>query len=193
MRVNTIIGLVIFVALLWIITIADDVANLELARFGITPRDASSLIGIPLHVFIHGGIWHVLANTVPLLMMGGLIALRDSAGLLMVSIFIVLVGGSGLWLIGREASHVGASGLVFGYFGYLVARGFSERNCLSFIIALIVAALYGLPILFGIIPTGGITSWEGHLTGLLAGILCAWLFTSLSKPDNPNEQRRSPP
>ena len=183
MPINALVGLAIFVALLWIITIADMIANLDLARFGITPRDASSLAGIPLHVFIHGGIWHVLANTGPLLIMGGLIAFRGGSDLLATSAFIVLVGGSGLWLVGREASHIGASGLVFGYFGYLVARGFYDRSCLSFAIAAIVAAVYGLTIIFGIIPTGGLTSWEGHLTGLLAGVLCAWLFSRLAKSE----------
>ena len=189
MRVKTLTGLVAFVALLWIITIADMLLNLDLARFGITPRDTSSLIGIPLHVFIHLEGWHLLANTIPLLTLGGLIALRDSAGLLLVSIFIVLVGGSGLWLVGRDASHIGASGLVFGYFGYLVARGFYGRDCLSFIIAIIVAMFYGIPILIGIMPTRGLTSWEGHLTGLIAGILCAWLFTQLIESEDLDEQK----
>ena len=178
------IGLAVFVAALWIIAIADTIANLDLARFGITPRDASSLVGIPLHVFIHGGLWHVLSNTGPLLILGGLIGFRGGTDLLRASVFIVLVGGSGLWIVGREASHIGASGLVFGYFGYLVARGFYDRSCLSLIIAVIVAVVYGFSMIFGIIPTGGQTSWEGHLTGLLAGILCAWLFSRLAESDD---------
>ena len=183
MRVNTLIGLAVFVALLWIVTIADMIANLDLVRFGVTPRDASSLIGIPLHVFIHGGIWHVLSNTGPLLILGGLIGFRGGSDLLPASVFIVLVGGAGLWLIGREGSHIGASGLVFGYFGYLVAKGIYDRSCLSFVIAVIVAAVYGFNMIFGIIPTGGQTSWEGHLTGLFAGVLCAWLFSRFAESD----------
>ena len=193
MRLKASAGLVAFVALLWIITLVDTVANLDLARFGVTPRDTSSLVGIPLHVFIHDGIWHVLSNSLPILVLGGLIAFRGGSNLLAASIFIVLVGGGGLWLIGREASHIGASGLVFGYFGFLVALGFYDRSCLSIIIAAVVAALYGFTILFGIIPTGGQTSWEGHLTGLIAGVLAAWLFTRLSKSDDPDKRAESQP
>ena len=80
-----------------------------------------------------------------------------------------------MWLVGRSALHVGASGLVFGYFGYLVARGVYERSIWSVVIALAVILIFGWGILFGVLPNGGLVSWEGHLCGLIAGVLVARL------------------
>lgn len=184
MPVQAFIGLAVFVALLWLVALADWAANLELARFGVSPRDMSSLIGIPLHVFIHGGFWHVLSNTGPILVLGGLIAFTGGRNLLLVSVFVTLFAGAGVWLIGRDASHIGASGLAFGYFGYLLARGFYERSIVSIIVAIAVAVMYG-GLIFGILPTNPFVSWEGHLMGLIGGVICAWMFR---RRDRPNER-----
>ena len=88
------------------------------------------------------------------------------------TLFVVLLGGAGVWLAARGGSHIGASGLVFGYFGYLVARGWYDRRIVSILIAIVVMVVYG-GLLFGVLPTGGRVSWEGHLTGLIAGVLVA--------------------
>ena len=127
------------------------------------------LWGIPLAPFLHGGFGHALSNTVPLLMLGGLVAARGWQTLLGVTLFVVLLGGAGVWLVARGASHIGASGLVFGYFGYLVARGWYDRRIVSILIAVVVIVVYG-GLIFGVLPTDGRVSWEGHLTGLIAGV-----------------------
>ena len=96
---------------------------------------------------------------------------------LQTSTIIVLVGGALLWLFGRNAAHVGASVLIFGYFGYLVALGWYDRNIESFIVAVITILLYG-GLVWGILPSAGQVSWEGHLFGLIAGIIAARLTTN---------------
>ena len=161
-----------FVAVLWLVAIVNTISDLDLERFGILPRNVTSLRGIPLHVFLHGGFTHLISNTGPLLVLGGLTSLRGKRTLFSATLFITVAGGSGVWLLGRSAVHIGASGLAFGYFGYLVARGFYERSLVSILVAVVVVFFYwGL--IFGVLPAEGFVSWEGHLFGLIAGILLA--------------------
>ena len=89
-----------------------------------------------------------------------------------VSIFVILCGGAALWLFGRVSYHVGASGLIFGYFGYLVARGWYERSTWAILAALLTLFLYG-GLVWGVLPGRAFISWEGHLFGMLAGVLAA--------------------
>ena len=173
------VWLMIFVASLWVVEIADALTNLNLDQYGILPRNVTGLRGIPLSVFLHGDFSHLLSNTGPLIVLGGLISLRGAKRLLVASIFIALVGGSIVWLtagiVTSYGIHIGASGLVFGYFGYLAARGLYERSLSSILISVAVIAVYGT-IIFGIIPTNEFVSWEGHLFGLIAGVLYAGLI-----------------
>ena len=142
--------------------ILDRVFGLDLGRFGIVPRTADGLRGIPLHVFLHEGFGHVLSNTGPLLVLGILISLRGGQKLLGASVFVIAFGGFAVWLMGRSGVHIGASSLAFGYFGYLVGRGFYERSFTSMLIAVGVAVFYG-GMFFGILPSLGFVSWEGPL------------------------------
>ncbi len=161
-----------FVAVIWVLTAVNALAGHPLDDYGIVPRTMDGLWGIPLAPFLHAGFGHALSNTVPLLMLGGLVSARGWQVLLGVTLFVVLLGGAGVWLVARGGSHIGASGLVFGYFGYLVARGWYDRRIVSILIAVVVMVVYG-GLLFGVLPTGGRVSWEGHLTGLMAGVLVA--------------------
>ena len=172
------IWLLIFVASLWAVETVDFLTNLNLDQYGILPRDLTGLRGIPLAVFLHGDFPHLISNTLPLLVLGGLVSLRGAQRLLVSSVFIVLVGGILVWLVAGIVTgygiHIGASGLVFGYFGYLTARGLYERSFSSVLISIAVIAVYGT-IIFGIFPTDERVSWEGHFFGLLAGVLYAGL------------------
>ena len=167
--------LVGFVATIWVVEVVNIFTGHRLNAFGVLPRTVDGLRGIPLSPFLHGGLGHLISNTLPLLVLGGLTALRSRAGFIWVSLFIIVVGGAGVWVMGRNAVHIGASGLVFGYFGYLVARGWYDKRILSILIAVAVMAVFGWGILFGVLPTGGFVSWEGHLCGLAAGIVVARL------------------
>ena len=161
-------------AVMWVVEIINGFIGHGLSLWGILPRTTPGLIGIPLSPFLHGSFNHVLSNTIPFLVLGGLVGLRGGQKLVGISLFIIVAGGAGVWLLGRPAVHVGASGLVFGYFGYLVANGWFDRRPLSILAAIAVIVVYG-SLVFGVIPTTGFVSWEAHLFGLLAGVLAARL------------------
>ena len=163
-----------FLSVIWAVETLNGFMGHRLSTWGILPRAEIGLRGIPLSPFFHGSFNHVLSNTVPFLILGGLVALRGSQKLIGVSLFIIVVGGAGVWLIGRPAIHVGASGLVFGYFGYLVAAGWYDRKLGSILVAFAVIVLYG-GLVVGVLPTVGFVSWEAHLLGLVAGVLAARL------------------
>ena len=162
------------VAVIWAVELVNMLLGHRLNDYGLLPRTVEGLRGIPLSPLLHGGFSHALSNTAPLLILGGLAAVRGRGNFLLVTVFIILVGGAGVWVGGRAALHIGASGLVFGYFGYLVGRGWYERSILSIAVALAVIAVFGWGMLSGILPTAGVlVSWEGHLCGLIAGVLAA--------------------
>ncbi len=161
-----------FVAVIWVVEIVNASMGHQLNAWGIFPRSVHGLAGIPLAPFLHGSFGHVISNSIPFLVLGGLIAFRGRQVLLRVSFIVIGVGGSGVWLLGRSAVHIGASGLVFGYFGYLVARGWYERKLGSILLAIGVIILYG-GLILGVLPARGLVSWEAHLFGLIAGVLAA--------------------
>ena len=138
----------------------------------LVPRRIEGLPGILSTPLVHGSFTHLLANTVPLLILGGMVVARGVAYYFAVTLAIVVLGGLGLWVFGRNAAHIGASGLIFGYFGLLVARGYYERSLQSIAVAIVVVVVYG-GMIAGVLPRGDQVSWEAHLFGLLAGGLCA--------------------
>jgi membrane associated rhomboid family serine protease len=159
-------------ALMWVVEIVDLVAG-DLDSAGIQPRDVDGLPGIVLAPFLHGGFGHLIGNTIPFLVLGAGIALSGAARVGAVTAIVVLLGGLGTWLIGPEHSvHIGASGVVFGYATYLLARGLFSRNLLHLGGGVIVLALYGTTLLVGFVPTPGV-SWQGHLCGAIAGVVAA--------------------
>jgi membrane associated rhomboid family serine protease len=166
--------LVGFLTGLWVIELIDLlVLRRSLDRFGIRPRTDEGLLGILLAPFLHGGLPHLIANSVPLFLLGWLVLLRGVGTFLAVTAITVLLGGLGVWLFaGPNTIHIGASGLIFGYLGYLLLRGYFERSVGSILIALVVGALYG-GALWGVLPSRPGVSWEGHLFGFLAGIVAA--------------------
>ena len=133
-------------------------------------------MGIPLSPFLHGSFAHLILNTVPLVTLGSFVAFYGTRIFLTVSLWIILLSGAALWLFGRSAYHVGASSVLFGYFGYLVARGWYERSVTALLVAFLTLGLYG-GMVWGVLPTRYYVSWEGHLFGLLAGVLVARLAT----------------
>ena len=168
----SIILLLGFVAVIWAVEVMDGFTGNGLDQYGIVPRNVNGLVGIPLSPFLHGGLGHVFSNTLPMLVLGGFVALRGKSVLIRLTLFVTIIGGLGIWVIGRPGVHLGASILVFGFFGYLVARGWYDRSILSFVIAVVVLIFYG-GLIFGVLPLQDFVSWEGHLTGMLAGVMFA--------------------
>ncbi len=188
-RLGGILLLLIFVGAIWVIFLVNGLLfDGSLNRYGLSPMAlpyrwlsefelsvpylAGSIRGILLSPLLHGSFSHLLSNTFPLLVLGGFVALRGTRTLIGLTLFVVVLGGLLVWVVGRPAVHIGASGLVFGYFGYLVAQGWYERSFVSIVVAVAVLLLYG-GIIFGVLPQGGFISWEGHLFGLVAGVLAA--------------------
>ena len=160
------------VAVMWIVEMVNILLDYRLSEFGIVPRSIDGLRGIPLMPFLHANFNHLVVNTLPVALLGALVAIQGKGGFLKVTAFIMLVGGFALWVVGREGVHVGASGLIFGCVGYLIARAWYVRSIGAVLVAIVVIVLYG-GALFGVLPTTPGVSWEGHLTGLLAGGLAA--------------------
>ncbi|TDD79321.1 rhomboid family intramembrane serine protease [Actinomadura rubrisoli] len=162
-------------AAMWALELFDVYAdNGRLDQFGIQPRDVSDLPDIFTAPFMHAGLQHMAGNTVPFLVLGFLAAVRGIAKFLAASLIVIVVGGLGVWFT-SSANTLGSSILIFGFFGYLVGRGLFERRLLDIGIAVVVVAVYGT-MLFGVIPSDPAISWQGHLFGLLGGVLGAWFL-----------------
>lgn len=161
------------VGVFWVTEIFDQLLlGGRLDGLGIEPRDGSGLLGILFAPFLHAGFGHLLSNTVPFLVLGGLLAMRGRTLFFKVSLAVMLVGGLAVWLLGRSGLHVGASGVIFGYLGYHLAAGWFERSVQAIVVAVLVGAFYG-GLIFGVLPTGPGISWEGHLFGFVAGAISA--------------------
>lgn len=165
---------IILVAAIWAVEAVNLLLGHSLTSWGILPRRVSGLIGIPLAPFIHAGLWHTVSNTVPLLILGGLTLTGGKTRFWASTAGITLLSGILVWLFARGVLHVGASGLVFGYFGALLARAYFERGLVSIAVAGVTMIFYG-GILWGLLPLRSYISFEGHLFGLIAGIAVAWL------------------
>ena len=160
--------------LMWTLEIVDQtVAHGDLDQYGIEPRDADGLVGIVTAPFLHAGFGHLMGNTIPFLVLGATIALSGLARVVAATAIVALVGGLGTWLVAPSGTeHIGASGIVFGYATYLIARGIYSRSLLHLIVGVAVIALFGTTLLFGVVPQDGI-SWQGHLFGGIGGVVAA--------------------
>jgi len=172
----------VFVAVMWVIEFGNLVTRDAFEGLGIRPRTPDGIWGILFAPFVHANFAHLVANTVPFLVLGWMVALRGLREFLLVTFLVMLIGGGAVWLLGRPSSvHIGASGVVFGYLGFLLARGFFERSAQAIVLSLLALFLYG-GALWGILPSSGRISWEGHLFGFLAGIGAARLLRTPSYP-----------
>ncbi|MEV4004070.1 rhomboid family intramembrane serine protease [Actinomadura sp. NPDC049753] len=161
-------------AAMWVLEAFDYTTDGWLDRFGIQPRDVNDLPDIFTAPFMHAGFGHLTANTVPFLILGFVAAARGIARFLAASLIIIVVGGLGVWFL-SSANTLGSSILIFGFFGYLVGRGIFERRLPDIAIAVAVVAVYGT-MLLGVLPSDPTISWQGHLFGLLGGVLASWFL-----------------
>lgn len=173
-----------FIALIWAVEIVDLLFGGALDIYGIIPHSIIGLRGIIFAPFLHGGFAHLMANTIPLLTLGWLIMLRSTRDFFVVSAVTMLISGFGTWLFGAPNSlHIGASGLVFGYLGFLLLRGYFERSVVAISLSIVVGLVYGSAI-WGVLPLQYGISWQGHLFGFIGGVMAARLLA---------KQRRSLP
>ncbi len=184
-----------FVVLLYLIEIVDQLTGHALDRNGIRPLETDGLSGIIFAPLLHADWAHLVANTVPALVLGFLVTLTGMARFVWATAIIWIVGGLGTWLIGDiggcrlETNHIGASGLIFGWLAFLLVFGWLTRHIWWIVTGLVVLFVYG-GILWGAVPVldrcGGV-SWQGHLCGAAAGLLAAYW---LSRPERENRRRR---
>jgi membrane associated rhomboid family serine protease len=173
--------LVGIIAPLWVILGANAVFfGGQLVRFGIVPRTVAGLRGILFAPVLHLNMPHLFGNTVGLILLGGMVLLREESDFWIVTGIGAGLGGLGTWLFGRTTVHVGASGVLFAYLGYLLFTGFFERRIGSILLSLGAAFLWG-GFVWGILPGQPAISWESHLFGFLAGILAARLLSRHGK------------
>lgn len=170
------------IGIFWILEIIDSVffqGNLD--RFGIQPRNLVGLRGIIFAPFLHGGFGHLIANTIPFITLGWLTMIQETSDFYVVSILAAIVGGIGVWLFaGAGSIHIGASILIYGYLGFLLFRGFFQKNLPSILVSVIVFFLYG-GLVFGVFPSRMGVSWEGHLFGFIGGIIAAFAIAKEKK------------
>jgi len=166
--------LIISIIVFWAIEIVDyAVFNGSLDQYGIKPRDTATLWGILAAPFLHGGFKHLMANTIPFITLGWLTMLQETNDFYIVSLTSAIVGGVGVWLFGAPNSvHIGASILIYGYLGFLLLRGYFQKNLPSIALSVLVAIVYG-GLIWGVFPSEVGVSWQGHLFGFLGGAIAA--------------------
>ncbi|AQA04297.1 rhomboid family intramembrane serine protease [Mycobacterium sp. MS1601] len=182
-----------FVVLLYVIEIFDQLSGHSLDRNGIRPLESDGLKGIIFAPLLHADWAHLVANTVPALVLGFLVSLAGMSRFIWATAIIWILGGIGTWLIGDlgsqyETNHIGASGLIFGWLTFLLVFGFFVRSAVQITIGIVVLFVYG-GILWGVLPGTFGVSWQGHLCGAVAGVVAAYL---LSKPERKTRQLRRP-
>ena len=147
-----------------------------LLSYGIVPRTVLGLRGILFAPFLHANLNHLVANTIPFVLLGWLVMLRDARHFGRVTIAAMLGSGLLSWTLGAPGSvHIGASGVVFGYLGFLMVSGWYARTFASIVLSVGVTLAWG-SLVFGVLPTVPGVSWQGHLGGFIGGVLAARAF-----------------
>ena len=164
--------------LMWVIQIANLLSNNYLNQFGIYPREVSNLTGILFAPFLHGNLPHIIANSVPFVVLGFLV--HQARQLLYVSVFVTIVGGLLVWVFGRSSYHIGASGVIMGYFGFLLSHAFFTRTVRSILVSLAAFVFYG-GMIFSLVDFRAHISFEGHIFGFISGLIAAKLVSKKPK------------
>jgi membrane associated rhomboid family serine protease len=169
--------LLALVAVMWVVEVINSLDSNRLdTGGGIYARNVDRLWAIFTAPFLHASFGHLIANTVPFVFLGLIIALRGAARLAVISLIVIVVGGLGTWLLSPSGGPtVGASGLVFGYATYLLTRGFFDRRVLEILTGALVAITWGWVLLLSLVPQPDV-SWEGHVAGAVGGVVAAWLL-----------------
>ena len=177
----------VLVAVCWAVFVVNNlILSGHLNQYGIRPRHLGGLSGIIWSAFLHGSLRHLMANTVPLAVLGGILCLRDRNEFGIITVLGIVLTGGLTWLIGRNAYHIGASGLIFCFFGYLASLAFFERKIGTLLLSIVCIIGYG-GMIRGLLPTSGAVSWEGHLAGFISGITLAWFYSNLKQAPGENK------
>ena len=171
-HLNVVLGLFIILTTIEIINL---LTGRMLNQFGNIPRYIPGLTGIFVGPLLHGSLGHYFSNIIPVCIFSYLLLQYGNKRFIYVTIWIVTLTGILVWLFGRSATHIGISGLVYGYFGYLVLAGFLSGKFKLIAISLIVGFFYG-GLIFGVLPGRPFVSWESHLFGFISGSAAAYFW-----------------
>lgn len=163
-------------AVFWLVFIANALLGGTLLQFGVIPRTLVGLRGILFAPFLHAGFAHIVANSIPFVILGWFVMLRDERHFIPVTLAGMLGSALVAWLLGAPGSvHIGASGVVFGYLGFLMLSGWYARSFGSILLSIIVTVVWG-GLVFGMMPGAPGISWQAHVGGFLGGVLAARQF-----------------
>jgi membrane associated rhomboid family serine protease len=164
------------VLLMWLLEVVNTLDSNRLDHDGILARNFGHLWGIFTAPFLHVSFAHLIANTIPFVFMGVIIALHGAKRLALVTLIVIVVGGLGTWLIAPAHSFtVGASGVVFGYAAYLLVRGLFDRSALEVLVGIVVGVVWGGALVSSLVPHYGV-SWQGHVCGAIGGVVAAYVL-----------------
>ena len=170
--------MVAYLALLWVVELINEATDYDLSQAGgLRPRDPGSLVDIITSPFLHGSLEHLASNALPLFSLGFIAAMTGIKRFFLVTALVILIEGIGVWFFSpANTISVGASGVVFGYFGYLLLRGLVDRRPVDVVVSIGVALSYGY-VMWNSIGFGSTgISWQGHLSGLVGGLTAAIVF-----------------
>lgn len=168
----------LFIAILWLVKLVEWEFNLDFVTFGILPRTTSGLKGILFSPFIHGSWSHLINNSIPLFVLGSALFYFYKPIAFRVSFWSFILAGFYTWISARTSYHIGASGLVYSLFGFILFSGFIRKNIHLISISFLVAFLYG-SLVWGILPWDKTMSYEGHFWGLILGIVLAFFYKKI--------------
>lgn len=185
--------MIIVVALLWLVEAVNLATDNRLDEYGIRPRSVDGLWGILLAPFLHASVSHLIGNTVPLVVLGWIGLVGNQVRFFGATAIAWVTSGLGAWLIGPpNAVVVGASGVVYGWIGYLIVRGWVARDVGQALVGVVVLVVYGGGAVWGALPlVSGHVAWQAHLFGVLGGVLGAYLLDA-RRPDRPAPPRIPP-
>ena len=163
-------------AAMWAVFAVTWISGGALLWLGVLPRTAIGLRGIIFAPFLHGSLAHLLANSIPFVILGWLVMLRDPRHFTTVTLVTMVSSGLMAWLIGAPGSvHVGASGVIFGYLGFLMLSGWYARSVGSIAVSVLVTIFWG-GLVLGVMPGQAGVSWQAHLGGFIGGVYAARMF-----------------
>ena len=165
---------VIILIIIWSVKLFEIVFYYDFTEYGVLPRNLNGLIGILFSPLIHSDINHLLSNSLPVIILCLLIFNFYSQIAKKIFIYLYFISGLWLWCIGRESFHIGASGLIYAMASFLFFSGILRKNSQLSAVALLVIFIYG-GLFWGLFPIHKNVSWEGHLTGFIAGVLVSFI------------------
>jgi membrane associated rhomboid family serine protease len=170
-------------AVFWTAFVVNSLLGGSLLTLGVIPRTTIGLRGILFAPFLHASLNHLVANSIPFVALGWMVMLRDERHFVPVTLAAMVGSGLVAWLLGAPGTvHIGASGVIFGYLGFLMLSGWYARSIVSILLSLIVTAVWGSLVL-GVLPGVPGVSWQAHIGGFVGGVLAARRFRTSTTPD----------